>query len=456
MRIVCVFLTFLFVFSCSRNEVGNYPVIAVDTIENINVYEDHSEALIHWLKQGYRDLVLINIDEHDDLRFIPEHKIERLKRLVVNKKWKEIQKAHDVGVPSLFTLADFIYAAYRLGVVKKLYWISPSGFLKWPDIEKGAHELLRAFGYPEEIIKNFKADGRIAKGRIYGLEVMLTSVENLPMIKEPVLVTFDVDYFSNSLWKLKKGELYIFSEFFSKIKKKNIRVKDVSIAYSVNGGYTEAIYRYLGDEVAMLLKRPDLATSNDYPELWKIREEGFKYYRRQEYQKSLKIFEEGITKFPADASFLGGKAAVLTMFDRKKEALAIIKKAVEISPGYAYLYVFLARELGKKKDYKWARVYLDEYLQLYPDSYYGLITYGDVFYDNAQDEEAFKYYSRILEMYDDVNAYMYAGDALFHLRRFDEAKRYYQKGLLLLSEVGYRSLRNYPEAVRNMRYLGLL
>ena len=454
--LISILIPFL-IISCSKEDTrGGYPVVGVDGVKDIYIFEDHSEALIHWIKRGYKDCILINVDEHDDIRYIPEHKIQKLKKFAKNRKWDEIANSHDRGVPSLFTLADFIYAAYRLGVIKKLYWVSPSGFLKWPNIQKGAQELLRAFGYPEDIIKTFKANGRVAEGKIYGLDVVLTSVENLPELDEPVLITFDVDYFSNSLWKLKKGELDIFTKFFSSIKKKNLHVKDVSIAYSVNGGYTEAIYRYLGDEVVFLMKRPDVAINRAYPELWKLRERGFKQYRKQKYIEALEVFENALETFPDDASLLGGKAAVLTMLNRNREALTVIKEAVKISPEYAHLYVFLARELGKKRDHKWARVYLDEYLKIHPNSYYGLITYGDVLYDNALDEEAFKYYSMILRMYDDVNAYMYAADALFHLRRFQEAKMYYQRGLTLLSEIGYRSLRNYPESVRNMRYLGLL
>jgi len=447
----------LLIISCSRGDTGGrYPVVGVDGVKDIYIFEDHSEALVHWMKRGYKDCILINVDQHDDLRYIPEYKIQRLKELVKNRQWDEIANSHDRGVPSLFTLADFIFAAYRLGVINKLYWVSPSGLLKWPDIQKGAQELLRAFGYPGEIIKTFKADGRVAEGRIYGLDVVLTSVENLPELDEPVLITFDVDYFSNSLWKLKTGELDIFSRFFSMLKKKRLHAKDVTIAYSVNGGYTEPIYRYLGDELKQLLGKPGIAVDRNYPELWRIRDRGFRYFRKKGYEESLVVFDEGLKRYPDEPSLLGGKAAVLTMMGRYDEALINIEKAVEVEPEYAYLYVFLGRSLGQQGRIKEARRYLDVYLKIDPGSYYALITYGNVLYDNANDNEAFEYYSRILSMYEDVNALMYAGDALFHLRRFQDAKIYYHRGLTLLNEIGYRSLRNYPESVRNMRYLGLL
>ncbi len=55
------------------------------------------------------------------------------------------------------------------------------------------------------------------------------------------------------------------------------------------------------------------------------------------------------------------------------------------------------------------------------------MAYGDIFYDNERDEEALKVYQ--------------------------EAMTYYERGLKLLNEVGYKSLRNYPESVRNMNII---
>jgi len=71
-----------FVTSCENQQL---PVAAVNPINTIDIVEDHSEVLVEWIKAGYRDMVLINIDHHDDFRAIPEHKIKRLKNLYNDK-----------------------------------------------------------------------------------------------------------------------------------------------------------------------------------------------------------------------------------------------------------------------------------------------------------------------------------------------------------------------------------
>jgi hypothetical protein len=97
--------------SCQKQ---SYPVAAVDPISDIVMVEDHSEVFVQWMKAGYKDMVLVNVDHHDDLRLIPEHKINRLISMYKDKKWDEILLERDRGVRSLYILGDFIYAAYRL------------------------------------------------------------------------------------------------------------------------------------------------------------------------------------------------------------------------------------------------------------------------------------------------------------------------------------------------------
>jgi len=451
--ILCVVL---FVSSCSGRKIEQYPVIGINDINDVGVYEDHSEVLLRWLKRDFKDVVLVNVDEHDDLRFIPEKKIHKLRKLVEERDWNGIASAHDRGAHSLFTLADFIYAAYRLGIVKKLYWVSPSGFLKWNELQKGAEELLRAFGYPERVIKTFKVENGAVRGRIFGLEVVLTSLENLPEIDEPVLFSIDVDYFYNSIKKQKKGEIDIFREFFKELRNKKIHVMDITVAYSVNGGYTPAVYRYLGDEILELLANPEMASKDNFPLLWRYRQQAMLAYFKGEIETASKTLNEALEKFPQEPSLMAGMVAVLAIEGKHNRALKLLSSLIKQSPRYAYLGIYLGRSLSEKGALVPSLNYIKQFLKIHPNSYYGLMAYGDALYNNAKDQQAFEYYKRILSFYEDVNAYMYAADALFHLKRFQLARQFYHRALLLLKEVGYRSLRDYPESVRNMRYLGMM
>ncbi len=436
-----------FMLSCQNQ---SYPVAAVDPINDIVMVEDHSETLVQWMKAGYKDMVLVNVDHHDDLRLIPENKINRLVSLYKDKKWDEILRERDRGVRSLYILGDFIYAAYKLGIVKKLYWVGTSGFLYYEDIEQGAAALLRAFGYSDEIIASFKKSGDAVTGTIFGLEVSISSMEGLPKIKDPVLLTIDTDYFPNKIEKAQSGELSVLHDFFKNLGSKNLMVRHLSVAYSVYGDYTPVTVRHIGDEIAHGFRHPEIFSTQVFPELWIYRDKGFGMLRNGFHENALNVFIEALNTYPDEPTLLLGKAVSLAFNGNDDEAFKVMKELVPIKKEYDYAYKYIGSSPGMKGHMERAVRYLKEYLRLHPDSFHGLMSYAGILYDDGRDEEALHIYKKVLNRDEYVNAVMYAGDALFHLKRYQEALTYYDRGVSLLNEIGYRSLRNYPESARNM------
>jgi tetratricopeptide (TPR) repeat protein len=428
----------------------SYPVAAVDPVTDIVIVEDHSEVLVRWMKAGYKDMVLVNVDHHDDLRLIPENKINRLISLYKDKKWDEILRERDRGVRSLYILGDFIYAAYRLGIVKKLHWVATSGFLHYEDIEQGAVALLKAFGYSDDIISTFKKSGDAVTGTIFGLEVTISSMEGLQQIREPVLLTIDTDYFPNKMEKAQSGELAVLNDFFMQLKNKNMHVQNVSIAYSMHGDYAPVTARHIGDEIAHGFLHPEIFITHTFPELWIYRDKGFGLLRNGFYNNSLEVFIEALDIYKDEPTLLLGKAVSLAFIGKDDQAFQVMAKILLIKKEYDYAYKFIGSSLGKEEQMDRAVRYLKEYLQLHPESFHGLMSYADTLYDDGRDEEALDIYKKVLKKDEYVNAVMYAGDALFHLKRYKEALSYYEKGMSLLNEIGYRSLRDYPESARNM------
>jgi tetratricopeptide (TPR) repeat protein len=436
---------------CQRER---YPVVAKDMIPETSMYEDQSSVLVEWLRKGYKDMAVVNIDYHDDLRYVPEAKIEELRTLAENKRWDEISSKGDaLGAKGLFTVSDFLYPAYRLGIIKKLYWVTPSRLLEHPDVEAGTRDLLRAFGYPEDVVDTFERDGGAVTGEILGIEVTISSIRALPRIKEPVLFTVDVDYFSTKFNKERLRELGFLRDFFLYLGGKEIEARHLSVAYSVNGGYTDIASRHLGDELASILKNPEIALSAGFPGLWMERARGYEFLREGEPELSLEEFEQALEAFGEEPSLLCGRAISLALLGRDNEAFPVLERLSEVLPEYEHAYIYIGRKLGLKGDIKRAERYLKEYLRRRPDSIDALFAYGDLLYNNERDGEALKQYLKILSRVENVDAVMYAGDALAHLGRYEEALEHYRRGLKLLDGVGYRSMRNFPEAERNIRIL---
>ncbi|UCH80861.1 MAG: hypothetical protein JSW20_14165 [Nitrospiraceae bacterium] len=447
---LCIVVISPYILSCQNQ---SHPVAVVDPVSNIAMVEDHSEVLVQWMKAGYKDMVLVNVDHHDDLRLIPEYKINRLISLYKDKKWDEILRERDRGIRSLYILGDFIYAAYRLGIVKKLYWVGSSGFLYHKDILQGADALLRAFGYADDVIATFQKRGNTVTGSIFGLDVTISSIESLPKIKKPVLLTIDTDYFPNKIEKAQSGELAVLNEFFMNLRNKNMQVQHASIAYSVYGNYTPVTARHIGDEIAHGFLHPEIFITHSFPELWIYRDKGFGLLRNGFQEDALKVFIDALDRYQNEPTLMLGKAVSLAFIGKDNEAFQAMAELLFIKKEYDYAYIFIGASLGKEKMMERAERYLKEYLRLHPGSIHGLMSYADILYADGRDEEALDIFGKVLAMDEYVNAVMYAGDALFHLKRYEDAMSYYERGLALLNRIGYRSLRDYPESVRNMNFI---
>jgi len=229
-----------------------------------------------------------------------------------------------------------------------------------------------------------------------------------------------------------------------------MHVQNVSIAYSMYGDYAPVTARHIGDEIAHGFLHPEIFITHTFPELWIYRDKGFGLLRNGFHEDALKVFIEALDIYNDEPTLLLGKAVSLAFTGKDDQAFQVLADLLLIRKEYDYAYKYIGLILGKERHMERAERYLKEYLRLHPDSMHGLMSYADVLYANGHDEEALSIYKKVLSKDEYVNAVMYSGDALFHLKRYKEAMSYYERGLTLMNEVGYRSLINYPESVRNM------
>src|SRR5512133_3204283 len=66
-------------------------VLGKAPLKDLLVVEDHHRALSHWAEQGKRDAVLINIDTHDDFRWIPDAKLTTLGEIYRRRDWQSFR-----------------------------------------------------------------------------------------------------------------------------------------------------------------------------------------------------------------------------------------------------------------------------------------------------------------------------------------------------------------------------
>jgi tetratricopeptide (TPR) repeat protein len=208
----------------------------------VHCMEEHDGAYAVWHDAGVKGRVLVHIDAHHDLYGRWFDKKQPGKRLPINR-------------------ANFIYAALAEGLVREVIWVVPDE--TWAtsagqgDIVKELRRMIPASPATKPWIDI--GPDRIT-GSALGCPVQVCTVENLPPIDEAVLLDIDVDYliipnvgyrgikvYGNLPWCWPP-------ELLARLKARNIHSDLVTIAYSVEGGFTPLQWKYLGDELAQRLK----------------------------------------------------------------------------------------------------------------------------------------------------------------------------------------------------------
>lgn len=222
------------------------------------VVEDHSQLLLRWAEKGIRDATLINIDTHDDFRWIPDAKIDALRAMYSRNDWKGFSDADTNADKGLYNVGNWIYAGARLGLFKEVCWVIPGNLCDQPNSLDRLSRFLKHFSFQQADISTFVARDNRFYGSYHGIPVIICGIESLPDFKRPLLLSIDTDFFPSYTDNYQVGYLTSLSATFDALYKANYQILESAVCYSVNGEYLLPIHRWVGDTIAAILKQPKL------------------------------------------------------------------------------------------------------------------------------------------------------------------------------------------------------
>jgi hypothetical protein len=237
---------------------------------HIFLIEDHHEAYYLWKKRKFRKMTLIHFDAHIDFGFqevkdlplilneartFSELRTQLAKAVLFHRKKFDPEKLTHIG--------NYIYPAMRDGMVDKFYWVVPGG--------RG--EFRKSLGMIKEILRDLRREDPfppenpplmepgVVKTGLYGRPFHVFCLDSLPLLREPVLLDIDTDFFivdslrnAEAVQQIARRESWIETEdFILKVREKILQPLLTTIAYSVNGGFTPMVHKTLGDRIAMSL-----------------------------------------------------------------------------------------------------------------------------------------------------------------------------------------------------------
>ena len=257
------------------------------------------------------------------------------------------------------------------------------------------------------------------RGQLFQTTLNICNIDNLPEFKEEILLDIDCDYFVYTSARqhifsdiLEKKKLWIKSEeFVDKLKKKNIETDIITIANSIEGGFTPIEYKYLGYELKELCGK---LLFDDYEPL------GLKDNPSVFFNHSMAEWKKG----------------------NLSRARDLYKKAVQLDPTYRSYFNnrgFQYEEFGL---FNKAYSEYEKILSLDPECPYNNVNMGRLLIKKGRLDEALSYLKKGIELNkDDFRAFSLLGDIHFKRKEFDNAIILYKKSLNLESE-GVSALKN--------------
>src|SRR2546428_9460424 len=338
-----------------RGVVESHPgppgMVGLDPISSVVMMEDHDGSYYAWKRAGIGGRILLHIDAHIDWAWIADKdprallQAQSLSQVELMLEERGLWNLNQRTNAELVHIGNYIYPALKEGIVREFYWVVPDSFVEnpteWRHVIRQFQSLQRI---NPRIMKCVTVAGNQVVAEIAGNQVTACSLADLPEINEPVLLDIDTDFLLREPHELLKAGTdsrrqlpWIWpDELIARLKTKGVRTDFVTIAYSVEGGYTALNYKYLGDELALRLKTP--TPPEHHLQALEHKRQAACLRHRGEYGNAISEFERVLMLEPEDASSHFNLADLLDPQGAHDQAAARYRQAVLLDPTYATGY----------------------------------------------------------------------------------------------------------------------
>lgn len=379
-RVLLLFLAVILLMPA----VAGAAVLGKEAFSGVLLVEEASEALCTWYREGLRGLPLVHIGARPVFHapdVDPVTTGEALREALEGQPCGELKgrTSGHLRADSLYTGEDFALAARLLGVVGELWWVVPARqTLPEGELEPFRAWLGETFGLPGEFASSLRYDGSLVRGEWGGLPVRLCTLEDLPSLEGPVILSVDTGF----LVKLyenpaREGMLDQLGWFFAALREK--RLEGAAVSVSAGGRDTPLAFLYLGGRVKDFLADPGAFTGGP-PEVWR-RQQQFEYLdfllaredalteaerlaaldprspvpwydraavaaRRGQAGVAENHLREAVARDSAYARGYVELAEILHGVELKKQSLALLRRGRERHPGDLEIGIVLVSVLG--------------------------------------------------------------------------------------------------------------
>lgn len=319
-----------------KADSGVYPILGVDVLGNVSAVENHREALRIWADKGVRNAVLVNMDAHDDLRMVPMGDMKKLKQLYRRKQEGEKGNVACQEGYGPVTNANFIHAAAKLGIVKRVVWVVPGSYELFSDNGERLQALLKFYGFSAKEIAGFRNRGGCFSGKANGVPLVICDPDSLPEIEEPILLSVDVDFFPAELGDNNYRITDPLRKAFKALFARSYRIRDAVVAYSVNGGFTEASRRWVGELAIDCIRVPGVMRLAELPARYEFLQKADHLLTFNKYRDLQTLLAPLMGKGVRDPAVLTYAALASQGLGEIAQSFSLAEQACHADKGYCY------------------------------------------------------------------------------------------------------------------------
>lgn len=249
--------------------------------EQIYVMNNHSDALLIWKKNGLSSRTVVHVDAHDDFRLLPQTAIDKAKSyLDSGRQFPERQEVEEI-----VNIGNYLFAAARMGTIKDVHWVA--GVLPIDNDSVAAiyrEQLVEDLHSPDELVSSLKIEDGCLRGALQGVPFTLCGSATMPRLNQKVLLDIDIDYYIQILRMFPGKSLFeIVDRFRIDLRSSGLKYDLVTIAKSLDGGYTPIEYVHLADATREIVKNPAKELTGKFWELFRLRSDADFLFRNSRY-----------------------------------------------------------------------------------------------------------------------------------------------------------------------------
>ena len=314
----------------------------------------------------------------------------------------------------LVHIGNYLNPALREGILDSFFWVVPDRFLETPRQRKLLVGMLNDIqkAHPRAMDKPSWVDRSITAA-IYGKQMTVCALSDLPELDEEVLLDLGSDFMVID----RVTECYPLAdpgrttpwiwpdELVARLAARGVRSDFVTIAYSVEGGYTPLGYKYLGDDLARLLGHEgDLSKAER--DLMALKRQAAEAHETGDVAEAVSVCERALARDPTDASIYYRLAQLCSEQGWADRARRHYGAAVALDPSYhtSYnnlgpVYASIGQPAAAQTEYRKA-------LTRDPDDAAAHFGLADLYVSQRRWNDAIEHYERAAELKPDGPAPM--------------------------------------------------